>query len=131
VCPTTALPGGRYTDLDRALQFATGGLAVLAGGAGLAMLRSVSKLALDSLVRRYVVRAEFDSRDDSYRWLVLWLASHPHYAGTKRFSVLTSLRRLGASVMETDSSTAQGGAGVVLVPSGTSIMRYVAVQLFV
>ena len=106
-------------------QFATGGLAVLAGGAGLALLRSASKLAWDSMVRRCVVRAEFDSRDDSYRWLVLWLASHPHYAGTKRFSVLTSLRRLGASSMETDSlAQGQGGAGVMLVPSGTSLMRH-------
>lgn len=65
-------------------QFATGGLAVLAGGAGLALARTVSRITWDGIVRRVVVRAEFDSRDDSYRWLVAWLSQHPHYATTKR-----------------------------------------------
>jgi chaperone BCS1 len=70
-----------------------------------------------------VLRAEFDSRDDSYRWLVAWLAEHPHYATTKRFSVLTTLRRMGASPMEC-SGTAQNPDGVLLIPSGKSCMRY-------
>lgn len=79
------------------------------------------------LVRKFVVRAEFDSRDDSYRWLVAWLAEHPHYATTKRFSVLTTLKRLGASAMETDGTHHHEQSGqppVLLVPSGTSLFQH-------
>jgi len=94
---------------------------VLAGGAGLALVRSISKFAWDGVVRKVVLRAEFDSRDDSYRWLVAWLAEHPHYATTKRFSVLTTLRRLGASADPSDSSDSDN---VLLIPSGTSFLRH-------
>ena len=94
---------------------------MLAGGAGLALVRSISKFAWDGVVRKVVLRAEFDSRDDSYRWLVAWLAEHPHYATTKRFSVLTTLRRLGASADPSDSSDSDS---VLLIPSGTSFLRH-------
>ena len=105
-------------------QFATGGLAVLAGGAGLALARTISRITWDGIVRRVVVRAEFDSRDDSYRWLVAWLSQHPHYATTKRFSVLTSMRRIGASSIDSDGGKTQKQLDVMLVPSGTSLMRH-------
>ena len=108
-------------------QIATGGLVVLAGGASLAVARTSSKLLWDALVRKFVVRAEFDSRDDSYRWLLAWLAEHPHYAATKRFSVLTTLKRLGASAMETDGTAPQEQGRqppVLLVPSGTSVLKH-------
>ena len=108
-------------------QIATGGLVVLAGGASLAVARTSSKFLWDALVRRFVVRAEFDSRDDSYRWLVAWLAEHPHYATTKRFSVLTTLKRLGASAMETDGTAPHEQSSqppVLLIPSGTSFLKH-------
>ena len=104
-------------------QFATGGLAVLAGGAGLAALRSLANVAFDAVLRRLVLRAEFDSRDDSYRWLTAWLADHPHFQTTRRFSVVTTLRRLGASSIE-DDGQGSGQGGVILLPLGTAIMRH-------
>ena len=78
-------------------QYATGGLAVLAGGVFLSALRSLAQLLCDAVAERLAVRAEFDSRDDSYRWLLAWLMAHPHYAARDQFSVLTTLKRVGAA----------------------------------
>jgi mitochondrial chaperone BCS1 len=105
-------------------QFATGGLAVLAGGAGLAALRYLANLACDAILRRLMLHAEFDSRDDSYRWLTSWLASHPHFQTTRRFSVVTTLRRLGYSSVDDDNVQGCEQGGVILLPLGTSIIRH-------
>ena len=78
-------------------QYATGGLAVLAGGVFQSALRSHAQLFCDAVADRLPVRAEFDSRDDSYRWLLAWLMTHPHYAAGDRYSVLTTLKRVGAA----------------------------------
>ena len=78
-------------------QYATGGLAVLAGGVFQSALRSLAQLFCDAVAERLALRAEFDSRDDSYRWLLAWLMAHPHYAAGDRFSVLTTLKRVGAA----------------------------------
>ena len=78
-------------------QYATGGLAVLAGGAFLSALRSLAQLFCDAVADRLPVRAEFDSQDDSYRWLLAWLMAHPHYAAGDQLSVLTTLKRVGAA----------------------------------
>ena len=51
-------------------QYATGGLAVSAGGVFLSVLRSLAQLFCNAVAERLAVRAEFDSRDDSYRWLL-------------------------------------------------------------
>ena len=99
---------------------------MLVGGAGIALLRAGSRIAWAAILAKAVVRAEFDSRDDSYRWLVAWLADHPHLAGSRRFSVLTSLRRIGASAMEADCAGTQPArsAGVLLIPAGASLLRH-------
>jgi hypothetical protein len=47
--------------------------------------------------RRFLVRAEMDSRDDVYRWMMHWLAQHPDFADLRSFSVTTSLKKFGAS----------------------------------
>ncbi len=107
-------------------QFATGGFAVLAGGAGLAGMRTLFNLACDAVLRRVVLRAEFDSRDDSYRWMAAWLAAHPHFQTTRRFSVATTLRRLGASSLDDDPSN-----GIILIPTGTSVIRHKGAWLLV
>jgi chaperone BCS1 len=107
-------------------QVATGGFAVLAGGASLATLRTLGMQAWDLLLRRVVLHAEFDSRDDSYRWLVAWLAVHPHFQTTRRFSVVTTLRRLGASHLDdaTAATDSEQPPPVTLIPIGTSMLRH-------
>jgi chaperone BCS1 len=101
-------------------QYATGGLAVLAGGVFLSALRSLAQLLCDAVAERLAVRAEFDSRDDSYRWLLAWLMTHPHYAAGTRFSVLTTLKRVGASSMNESPEQSD----VMLVPTGRSFFRH-------
>ena len=92
---------------------------MLVTGAGLAAARSLSQAAWELVLRRYVVRAEFDSRDDSYRWLISWLAEHPSQMETKHFSVTTTLRRLGHSQLSSDDD-----GGLLLIPTGRSVLRY-------
>merc|ERR1712166_211254 len=58
-------------------QFASGGLSVLLLGAGLSVAKTAGLTLVRMIRRRIVVRAEFDSRDDSYRWITSWLAKHP------------------------------------------------------
>ncbi len=100
----------------------------MAGGVLLSALRSVGQLCCDALAQRFVVRADFDSRDDSYRWLLAWLMSHPHYATTTRFSVLTTLQRVGASSIACPSAQQDD---VLLVPTGRSVFRHGSTWLVV
>ena len=80
-------------------QYATGALAVF-GRRRLSVGTAISRTAVcDAVAERLALRAEFDSRDDSYRWLLAWLMPHPHYAAGDRFGVLTTLERVGASSM--------------------------------
>ena len=105
-------------------QFATGGLAVLAGGTALAGLRQLALAASDAVLRRVVVRADFDSRDDSYRWMVTWLARHPQFRTARRFSVVTSLQRLGATRLDEHEADDADGTPVVLIPCRCGINYY-------
>ena len=93
---------------------------MLAGGVFLSALRSLAQLLCDAVAERLAVRAEFDSRDDSYRWLLAWLMTHPHYAAGTRFSVLTTLKRVGASSMNESPEQSD----VMLVPTGRSFFRH-------
>lgn len=96
---------------------ASGGLTVLAAGTSLALARSGGRLLLDMLLRRCVARAEFDSRDDSYRWMTALLSGHESLSDTKRFTVSTTLGRLG-------ESSSAAATGVLLIPTGTSLIRF-------
>lgn len=110
-------------------QFATGGVAVLLTGAGLAAARSISHSLWELALRRCVVRAEFDSRDDSYRWLVSWLATHPSQQEVKHFSISTTLRRIGYTQLSDD--TPPSDEPMLLIPTGTSLLTYDGRWLFV
>ena len=46
-----------------------------------------------------VVRAEFDSRDDSYRWMLQWLTNHPALRESNHFTVASTLRRVGHTAL--------------------------------
>ena len=56
-------------------------------------------------MRRCVVTAEIDSRDDSYRWVLTWLMSHPELATNTHFTVSTTLRRYGHTAPEDEESS--------------------------
>ena len=105
-------------------QIATGGLTVLAAGTGLAAARSIAQLGWEAVLRRMVVRAEIDSKDDSYRWVLQWLAAHPHFSEGTRFTVSTTLRRFGASSLEYTEEEIVGEQPVILIPSGTTLLRH-------
>ena len=97
---------------------ASGGLTVLVAGSALALTQKAAASASALLLRRFVARADFDSRDDSYRWMVSWLAS-PRVVGEARaYTVTTTLRRLGATGDD------GGDEGVYLLPSGSSLLRF-------
>ena len=89
----------------------------MARGVFLSVLRSLGQLFCNAVAERLAVRAEFDSRDDSYRWLPM---THPHYAAGDRFSVLTTLERVGALSMNESPEQSD----VMLGPTRRSIFRH-------
>ncbi|KAH8095386.1 hypothetical protein JL720_2683 [Aureococcus anophagefferens] len=96
---------------------ASGGLTVLVAGSALALTQKAAASASALLLRRFVARADFDSRDDSYRWMVSWLASQR--------------RRRGQRLHGDDDAAAPrrdgddgGDEGVYLLPSGSSLLRF-------
>jgi hypothetical protein len=46
------------------------------------------------------MEAEIDSRDDAYRWIMLWLAQHPDVADSPRVSISTSPSAFGSTAVE-------------------------------
>lgn len=105
------------SDLVSSNSVASGGLAVLAAGTTLALARSGARLALDMVLRHYVARVDFDSRDDSYRWMTTLLLEHEALSDSRRFTACTTLGRLGESPVNASS-------GLLLIPSGTSVWRF-------
>ena len=97
---------------------ASGGLTVLVAGSALALTQKAAASASALLLRRFVARADFDSRDDSYRWMVSWLASQRVVGEARAYTVTTTLRRLGATGDD------GGDEGVYLLPSGSSLLRF-------
>lgn len=124
------VPGGRaFSSLFEALQgnaVASGGLTVLFAGSALALARSAAGSASALLLRRFVARADFDSRDDSYRWMVSWLAAQEAVGEGRSYTVTTTLRRLGAAGDEGGGDD----SGVYLLPSGSSLLRRKSKWLF-
>ncbi|KAH8074233.1 hypothetical protein JL721_1783 [Aureococcus anophagefferens] len=96
---------------------ASGGLTVLVAGSALALTQKAAASASALLLRRFVARADFDSRDDSYRWMVSWLAQRV-VGEARAYTVTTTLRRLGATGDD------GGDEGVYLLPSGSSLLRF-------
>ncbi|KAJ1447095.1 P-loop containing nucleoside triphosphate hydrolase protein [Pelagophyceae sp. CCMP2097] len=98
---------------------AAGGLTVLAAAAALTALRTTGAAAADALLKRVVVRAEFDSRDDAYRWMTHWLAGNEKLRDqSRRFTVVSTLKRLGGEGQSTSDQ------GVYLIPSGSSVVNH-------
>ncbi|KAG2203195.1 hypothetical protein INT46_006708 [Mucor plumbeus] len=76
-------------------ELATGGLQLAVIGGALAGFRYFSGYFLEFLKKKTIVTADFDSRDESYSWILNWLSEQPYSQKTSRFSVSTSILRAG------------------------------------
>ncbi|KAG0347162.1 mitochondrial chaperone [Podila humilis] len=74
-------------------QFAAGGFQLALIGGVLAGIRLIGHHVLEYLKKRVVVTAEFDSRDESYSWILNWLSDHPYAQKATNFSVSTTIAR--------------------------------------
>ncbi|KAI9485799.1 MAG: P-loop containing nucleoside triphosphate hydrolase protein [Benjaminiella poitrasii] len=76
-------------------ELATGGLQLAVIGGALAGFRYFGGYFLEFLKKKTIVTADFDSRDESYSWILNWLSEQPYSKRTSRFSVSTSIVREG------------------------------------
>ncbi|OZJ05905.1 hypothetical protein BZG36_01175 [Bifiguratus adelaidae] len=76
-------------------EFATGGLQLAVLGGLVAVGRYFGGTIYAYIKKRIVVTAEFDSRDESYSWILNWLTDHPYSTKATQFSVSTSICRAG------------------------------------
>ncbi|KAF9111105.1 hypothetical protein BGX27_005395 [Mortierella sp. AM989] len=74
-------------------QFAAGGFQLALIGGILAGIRVLGSHAIEYLKKQIIVTAEFDSRDESYSWILNWLSDHPYSKKTTQFSVSTTIAR--------------------------------------
>ncbi|KAF9161986.1 hypothetical protein DFQ26_003968 [Actinomortierella ambigua] len=74
-------------------QFAAGGFQLALIGAVLAGIRLVGMHAVEHIKKQIIVTAEFDSRDESYSWILNWLSEHPYSQRATNFSVSTTIAR--------------------------------------
>ncbi|KAF9920952.1 hypothetical protein FBU30_009064 [Linnemannia zychae] len=88
-------------------QFAAGGFQLALIGGLLAGIRLLGSYALEYLKKQVIVSAEFDSRDESYSWILNWLSDHPYSKKATQFSVSTTIAR-GAQKIN-----GEGGDGAV------------------
>ncbi|KAI1319520.1 hypothetical protein EDD11_003790 [Mortierella claussenii] len=74
-------------------QFAAGGFQLALLGGILAGIRVLGSHAIEYLKKQIVITAEFDSRDESYSWILNWLSDHPYSKKATQFSVSTTIAR--------------------------------------
>ncbi|KAI8391647.1 P-loop containing nucleoside triphosphate hydrolase protein [Radiomyces spectabilis] len=79
-------------------ELATGGLQLAVIGGTIAGFRYFGGYVLEYLKKRTIVTADFDSRDESYSWILNWLSEHPYTRNARQFSVSTSIGRAGQRV---------------------------------
>ncbi|KAI8882502.1 hypothetical protein K501DRAFT_251249 [Backusella circina FSU 941] len=76
-------------------ELATGGLQLAVIGGAVAGFRYFGGYFFEFLKKKTIVTADFDSRDESYSWLLNWLSDQPYSKKTSRFSVSTTISRAG------------------------------------
>ncbi|KAF7723489.1 hypothetical protein EC973_002000 [Apophysomyces ossiformis] len=76
-------------------ELATGGLQLAVIGGALATFRYFGSYVFEYIKKRTIVTAHFDSRDESYSWILNWLSEHPYSNNTSQFSVSTTITRAG------------------------------------
>ncbi|KXS15183.1 P-loop containing nucleoside triphosphate hydrolase protein [Gonapodya prolifera JEL478] len=107
------------TGIDLGNQFTSGGITLAILGGSVAALRVVLDYAVEYLKRKYIVTADFESKDESYTWILNFLADHPLSATTTRFTVATDISKPGEarSVNEVaERSVWQQGFGKEFLP---------------
>jgi chaperone BCS1 len=85
-----AVIGG--TPLIHAIQHINNLMSLLGALAG---FRYFGGYFFEFLKKKTIVTADFDSRDESYSWILNWLSEQPYSKHTSRFSVSTSILRAG------------------------------------
>ncbi|CAO3613576.1 unnamed protein product [Mucor hiemalis] len=76
-------------------ELATGGLQLAVIGGAVAGFRYFGGYIFEFVKKKTIVTADFDSRDESYSWILNWLSEQPYSKNTSRFSVSTSILRAG------------------------------------
>eukprot|EP00201_Polytomella_parva_P012687 CAMPEP_0175059870 /NCGR_PEP_ID=MMETSP0052_2-20121109/12675_1 /TAXON_ID=51329 ORGANISM="Polytomella parva, Strain SAG 63-3" /NCGR_SAMPLE_ID=MMETSP0052_2 /ASSEMBLY_ACC=CAM_ASM_000194 /LENGTH=286 /DNA_ID=CAMNT_0016325473 /DNA_START=257 /DNA_END=1114 /DNA_ORIENTATION=+ len=90
---------------------------------------ALSKGAFDHIYehakRRFLVRAELDSRDDAYRWVMHWLSQHPTFRKSQHVSVSTSLSSFGWSADTTADDSDRLASRIMYLPApGDHVLRF-------
>ncbi|KAK9761374.1 hypothetical protein K7432_013773 [Basidiobolus ranarum] len=94
-------------------QFASGGFQLALLGGVVAGAKVLGAYAYEYLKRNYITTAEFDSRDESYSWILNWLNDHPYSKQATRFSVATTISRTGQKI----TGEGEDSVPVYLLPS--------------
>ncbi|KAK3252940.1 hypothetical protein CYMTET_37793 [Cymbomonas tetramitiformis] len=103
-------------------QFASGGLTLIAAGAALSATRYLLERVYQLVKKSILLTAEFESKDDSYRWIILWLSENALFQDGRNYSVSANLRHFG-------SQASGAGEGpdepqVFYVPLGARLLQY-------
>ncbi|CAM0142099.1 unnamed protein product [Umbelopsis sp. WA50703] len=104
-------------------EFATGGLQLAVIGGFLAGFRYFGGYFVDYVKKRVVVTANFDSRDESYSWILNWLNEHPYSNVATQFSVSTVISR-GAQRLPGEGLDSTAPAVYFLPAHGLHILRH-------
>ncbi len=84
-------------------QFLSGGTMLAVLGIGFAYLLNIPSYVKTWLRRRFVLRIDILDRDESFTWLVAWLAAHPYRHRCRLLSVKTSNSKLLGGTGDTDT----------------------------
>ncbi len=74
-------------------QFLSGGAVLAAGGILLAYLRSVPSWIYNWLKRQIMTEIDVPDRDESFKWLCVWLSQHPYRKRCRRWTIQTRRNR--------------------------------------
>ncbi|KAJ3337803.1 hypothetical protein HDU93_000478 [Gonapodya sp. JEL0774] len=77
--------------IDWGNQFTAGGVTLAILGAVFAFFMRFVDYCIESVKRDWIVTAEFDDRDNTFSWILGFLADHPSSRTTTRFSVVSDI----------------------------------------
>ncbi|KAI9304515.1 P-loop containing nucleoside triphosphate hydrolase protein [Cunninghamella echinulata] len=86
-------------------ELAAGGLQLAAIGGFVAGARYFGGYIFEFFKKKIIVSADFDSRDESYSWILNWLSDHPYTQNATQFSISTTISRVGQNVTGEDLGT--------------------------
>ncbi|KAI8145593.1 P-loop containing nucleoside triphosphate hydrolase protein [Fennellomyces sp. T-0311] len=76
-------------------ELATSGLQLAVVGGAVAGFRYFGGFLFEYLKKQTIAAVDFDSRDESYSWILNWLNDLPYSQNASRFSVSTTITRAG------------------------------------